>query len=263
MYVFVLIVSRIVPTLFFASACLVAGRFAHDLLARSSRPLARFAFATILVLCGVATFPYLVRLRHLVGAQVAFGDDRWKETDAYMQRFEEFGGRATGLFARDWAVALMNGGAFAEAERVLLAGFDPRAGRVAALPDSILLLGTSRYHLGRPDQAIRALRALEGMEGVQHCLRLYFIGRSFDRLGRREEAAAEYAGALKIEPRFFPALYHLARVEAASGRREDAVAHTAAFMRLDPRQAPVVGPLLEALRRGQTPPDREFKIVQN
>ena len=80
------------------------------------------------------------------------------------------------------------------------------------------------------------------------------LGAALAQLGRSEEAAAHYAEAIRIDPRFAKAHNNLGLLLTQLGRSEAAAAHLAEAIRLDPRSAEAhnnLGLLLAQLRRSE------------
>jgi tetratricopeptide (TPR) repeat protein len=263
MHVYTTALSRLVPILLFASFCLILGRWLHDLIRPRSRAAARVLFSAVLVLGGFFVTPYCRRLVLLVWCAKAFDESQWAAVDASMSQFRSLGGTESIEMNCSWAVALINAGKPQKAEAVLLSRLKVHNGQVEAVPQQILLLGTARYYERNFRSAVRTLGAVGEQRGLRLFLRDYLIGRSHEALKEPELAMSFYGRATAREPRFYPAVYHLARLQVEAGHRDDGLRTLTLFSEQDRNDATLAAPALASMKRGQPLPNVEFQIVQN
>lgn len=108
MFLFSLLLARLVPVLFALSAALIAGRFSYDRFSGRHPALARVLFAACILGGLAALTPYIVRSGYLVGAERAFGSENWEAADRRYAGFTAQGGTLSPTMGYQWGVSLMN-----------------------------------------------------------------------------------------------------------------------------------------------------------
>ncbi|HKF44983.1 MAG TPA: tetratricopeptide repeat protein [Thermoanaerobaculia bacterium] len=263
MFVFTLLISRLVPAALGLSLFLILGRFGYDWFAPRSRVLARVLFASVLGLGGLILLPYLLRTGVLLGAELAFEKDKWPDANGRFVLYRRLGGRTSETLNLDWASSLINMRRWREAETVLVSGVRRTPRGVDAYPRTILLLGMCRYFQGRFDESEKAFRAV--CSGSNETVCHYFLARMADRRGDASGAIEGYRRSLRQTPQFFPAVYHSIRLLLASGDRSGARAVFQQFVGTggvgDAPETASLGRAIEA--GGGELPDREFFLIQN
>ena len=255
MDVFVLIVSRLVPMLFIGSLTLVLGRVCYDILAMRSRRAAVAVFALIGALGILWLLPGIMRLRLTTSAARAYRRADWRTVDTALRELRERGGHEDPSMTRDWITAELNLGDNAKAEALILEQVRPSEGRsVAAEPQQILLLGVARYRGGRLQEAQRTLLAVPDARGTDLFVRDYYLGRLAEMRGDWGEAARRFEASIAAQPRFYPALHHLARCAM--------LMHDASLaLRVIDRYAPRASALRAQVTSGTIPDNREFHVL--
>lgn len=261
MQLFTLGLSRLVPLLFAASGILIAGRLASDRLRPRHAAAARGAFALILLAGTAAMTPYVWRGGTLLSAEHAFSRADWQAAADRYASYARLRGSSRGRAGARRALALMNGGRYADAETAFLASF-PRAerGTVRASQSDILSLGLCRYYTGRLDAAERTVRAAS--PGASP-IRDYVLGRILDRRDDTNAAVKAFQASLATAPCFYPALYQLVRVLRRDGRETEAHAALDSFCPAGAQQNRAQLASLAPRPEGQgIPPEKEFYFVQ-
>ena len=259
MFVATLLISRLVPLLFVASACLIAGRWLYDRY-RTDRPgAAKAIFAAVLVLGLVGVAPYILRSAALVRAEFHMTLGNWAEVSRSFQTAERFGEDVGDLLRADWVAAEMNQQRFAEAEAVLLDGKERGQGLEL---DTIYQLAICRYYLNRVDEARGLFESIP--DNARFFLRPYFLGRAAERRGESDAALAHYQRALELQPDLFAARYQTVRQLLARGDHAAAAAQLAAEPNAESLVAnPHYQTLQTAISQSRTEvPPVEFILVQ-
>ena len=141
----------------------------------------------------------------------------------------------------------------------------PEAEKAIALSPSsawaVFMLGTALLHSERFEEAIPYLKKSLRLSPVANNQCLVNLGGAYRFLGRYDEAIPTYKKALQLQPDYVPARVALVAAYVLAGRDEEARAEAAEVMRIDPqfsleryakmypfRQA-LVDPVVEALRK--------------
>jgi|GEM_PF-1551116 len=266
MLVYVVLLSRAVPLLFWFSFCLVSARFLHDLFVRRGIAVAaRATFISILIFGILMAAPYVRRGALIVSAEAAYSRQDWPGVADRLMTYESAGGNLDALFRGQLITALMNLRLWADAERELLATATVSAGRPRYTPNAVIRIGICRYYLRRFPESEELLR-VDDLGDADAYLRHYFLGRLSEVKGDRVSSLRQYQKSLAHRPNFLPALYQYVRIQLTLGRRDLAAGALTAFgssyrgleQSADYRQ-------LKTATAGQqaVPSPREFYIVEN
>jgi tetratricopeptide (TPR) repeat protein len=261
MFLFTLILSRLVPLLLLLSVCLVAARFLRDRVAGRSALVATAVFWGLVILGPALALPSATRSGLLIGALQAYLSGRWEAADRQFALYAQKGGDVTPSVQFGWGISLMNLRLWKEADGVLMSGMNPDVG---TLPPKLAdLVGMCRYYEGRLADAARALRVSRDSSNAY--LRDYFLGR----IGEQQdtgEAIVHYERSLSRLPHFYPAAYQAIRLHLQKGDRAAASGILDRFRR-ERRQSADDQTRARSLQasidgREPIPPAREFLIVQ-
>ena len=116
--------------------------------------------------------------------------------------------------------------AIAEAKRCLALDPNNAEGHVR--------LGHILDHAGRPAEGLPFIEKAMRLDPHYPFLYLFWLGHAFHSLERYDEAIAAYRRTISRSPDFFYAHLHLAAAYAQLGRMEEAKAEAAEALRMDP-----------------------------
>jgi adenylate cyclase len=102
-------------------------------------------------------------------------------------------------------------------------------------PGSLFWLGVALSSTGRPQEAIPHFKRVIRLNPLDPSLGLLGLGSAYVRMERYEEAITVLKKALHYQPDFFIAHVRLAMCYAALGREEEARAEAAEVLRLNPK----------------------------
>jgi len=126
------------------------------------------------------------------------------------------------------------------------------------LPTSYVGLAQVLLREGRPEDAAAVLLKAQQKIGKQFLLS-YFLGLSLDRSGKRQEAAAAFREAIRINPDSSEAHLGLGKSELAAGQIREAIDELQEALRLSPGNLPARRLLSQAYRRmGDTKRAEEY-----
>jgi hypothetical protein len=205
MVAYTLLLSRIVPILFWLSFCLVLARATRDFFLRKRQPFAaRILFPAVIVFGLVAVIPATQRLYAIVTGERAFARREWPLAATRLDLFRRLGGRMSPRYETHLAMTLINLRLWSDGEKLLASSPDHS-------DDTVTLLAICRYYSGDL-AAARASLASCGDSGSGAPLRHYFLGRIADRTGNPGLALREYSTSLRLNGSLFPAAYHCIRL---------------------------------------------------
>jgi tetratricopeptide (TPR) repeat protein len=260
-----LLISRLVPLLLVASAFLIVARVSRDSLERHGHAVGgRMTFLGIITAAALISAYVLVRVGCLTYASLAYVDEKWPNVDRGYRSYAALGGRPSAPMLHEWGVALMHGQRWREAASLFVRTGRPTPRGPALDPDAVLLIGECLYHGGdfaRAEQALTAARRAHNAFA-----REYYLGMLADRRGDAIASTGHFAAALANNPRFFPALYQLARLSVAHGDRDGVRAAMQRFAPLDPgaTRSDAWRMLAASLAPNAPPPPRlEFYVLES
>ena len=263
MFVFTILISRMVPLLFFFSAILVVGRFLHDRYRQLRPSVANGVFAGVLVVGMIGATPFMLRSTSLVAAEFWVSLGRWEKADHNFQQYLQQDGKLDDALVRDWATVLMNLERWEEAEKVLLASVRMEGEQAITTPNTIYLLGICRFYQGRWGAAETTFSAVA--DSPIFFLKSYYLGRLTEFRGDTAGATAHYLRCLEAQPDLLAPLYQAVRLLL------ELEEYSTAAIVIDEFKAgggpyandPLLVTLEEAVRNGDTSlPEVEFRVVQ-
>src|SRR5262249_23524152 len=117
--------------------------------------------------------------------------------------------------------------AIAEAERAIALD--------ANLTDAYVWLGETLRRVGRPEEALGLIEQAMRLNPHYPASYFFLLGEAYRVAGRHEEALAAYPKALSRAPDLLPAHLNLAVVYSELGREEEARAEAAEVLRINPQ----------------------------
>ena len=105
---------------------------------------------------------------------------------------------------------------------------------IPTIADAYRWLGDILNYAGRPEEAIGLIEKAMRLNPHYPPFYLFYLGEAYRLTGRYEEAIAAYKRALTRNPNLLPAHLSLAVIYSELGREEEARAEAAEVLRLNP-----------------------------
>jgi len=252
---FALIVTRLVPLLLLLSVILIVARVIGDRAGKA-------AFAVIVAVAAVIAIAALLQTGAAVLSHEGFRTQHWERADSSYRAYSALHGSLSREMAYEWAVALMHGARWQQAIAMLERTGTQSPRGLLLSSDTTLLIGECLYYSGdlrRGEVAIRVARRARRAE-----VRDYFLARIAERNAKQADAIALYASSIARNPRFYPAVYHHARMLVVTAAAPQAVAALDAFRQFDPSIVDNASwrAAREAASRGVSPVNMEFYVLE-
>lgn len=260
MQAFATIVSRLVPLLLVASACLIVARIVRDRLARRSNKAARAVFTAIVTATAALAAFVLIQAGCLMMARLTNRQDA-ATLDKWYRAYTAMHGRITRDVAFDWAMALMVQRRWPEARTMLLRTGTPSPKGLRYNADAVLLIAETFFYSGDQMRAEQALTV--ATRTTYPFVRFYLLGRVAAARGDTTRALDLYGRSLAVNRQFFPPFYHRERLLMSRGEFDRAGAEMEAMRRIvSTGRNEQWLMLVQALSARRVPPNTEFYVVE-